>query len=467
MAYTFSGSSRTPVGATTGYSTSDPVTGSISVNPLRDNLVVLLLLSSGATARTGGAPTFGTNTMIQANTSQGGLSSPEIRSEMWYITASGINQPTIIDTDVSVPNTGGQRICYDLISAYAGPGKTAYLQVATGSANATTSTNPYCSITPTGGSNIIFEVVANGANSWAPTARTGNFTNINDNDIGNYGGGMMYAITDRTTLTTGSWTFGTAEDWGIVMAAFGETNAPIYLQNSDHIVTSPEVTITFHEPTFSLVVDNTTHVVISDNVVVTYNEPTFSLSVDSSAHNTYSDNIVLTQNHLLEIQSSSHAHISDNVNLAQNYILTVENTIHVQISDNVVLTQNYLLEIQSTTHALLSGNIDLIQSGALTVQGTIHIQTSDNVSLTQHQILTNDNSSHVVTSGAIGLTQNYLLTQVNNSQHLLTSGDITLIQNYILVVMMATHIATSGNINLGAGASVPIKQIHYMRLRSG
>ena len=54
---------------------------------------------------------------------------------------------------------------------------------------------------------MIFEVVANGGNTWLPTARTLNWVNLNDNDIGNYGGGMQYIITDTVGVVTGSWTF--------------------------------------------------------------------------------------------------------------------------------------------------------------------------------------------------------------------------------------------------------------------
>jgi hypothetical protein len=292
--YTVSGSSRTPVGATTTYTTSDPVTGSIAIG-IGDTLVVALILNSGGTPRTGGAPTFGTYTMSQADTSRAGLTSPEITCEMWYITASGINQPTITDTDISLPNTNGGRTVIDLVSAKTAPGKTSILQVATGSAVATTSTNPYCKITPTAGSNIIFEVVADGANTWNPTARTAIFTNINDNDIGNYGGGMQYAITNSTSIITGSWTFGTAEDWGVVMAAFGETNAPIYTKDVTQAQTSDNVTLTVYNPIL-LTVQDAQQLQTSDNTTLDYHPetpPTTVLGTPAEGYQTAASSLEL------------------------------------------------------------------------------------------------------------------------------------------------------------------------------
>ncbi len=466
--YTFSGSSRTPVGATTGYSTANPVTGSITVNP-SDTLLVLMLLNAGAD-RLGGAPNFGGNTMLQADTVRSGLTSPEISAEMWYITASGINSPTITGSEVSVPNTGGDRICFDMVTAYSAPGKTSMLQVATGSAVAVSSTNPYCRITTTAGSTIIFEVVADGANSWASTGRTAIFTNINDNDIGNYGGGMMYSITNTVGIITGSWIFGTGEDWGVVMAAFGEKNAVIYLNNANHSLTSDEVVITAHEPTVILspnsaqqtqIVDgdlslyqnyilvsvgNTEQLQTADNVVLTYHAPSFSLTVDNSTNSQSSDTVVLIQHQIL---------ITDNSTQAQ----TAENTILTVHAPSWSLTLSDAIQLQSAS------NVDLVQAGAIGAQGSTHAQFSDALTLTQHQLLTANSTTHLQTSGNIDLSQSGAIG-IQNVIQAQFADNVILTQHFVLVMLIATQLITSNNVSLSGGGVVPVKMIHYMRLRS-
>jgi hypothetical protein len=567
--YTFSGSSRTPVGATTGYLTDNPITGSIAVNPNRDTLVVLMLINAGGAARSGGAPTFGANTMLQVDTSRRGGTSPEISAEMWYITASGIGQATITDTDISVPNGGADRIAFDLVSAYAGPGKTSVLQVATGSAVASTSTNPYCTITTTAGSTMIFEVVANGANTWAPTARTGNFTNINDNDIGNYGGGMMYAITNIVGPITGSWTFATAEDWGVVMGAFGERGALAYPNTSTHLTTSTgDINLTQHE-LYTLSPDNSSHLQASGNVELTYNPPPqqFTLVLDSSAHaqaagnvdltayvpnytlsvnstgqiqvsgnvtltayspagnavpdstqhlqssgsiiltqhygaltldssahaqatssvtltayvpnftltvngavNTQaSSSVTLTQHQILAVNGAQHAQASGNVVLTAyipNFTLTVNSSAHAQASGNVVLTQHQVLVVDSAQHTQVSTTVTLVQGGAIGVQPSVHAVSSGALALTQHQILATNGASHLQTSGIITLSQGTALALVNNAVQAQSSGNVALTQHYILVVLIATQLLSSSNVSLGGGGVIPIKMMHYIRLRS-
>jgi hypothetical protein len=496
--YTVSGSSRTPVGATTTYTTSNPVTGSIAIG-IGDTLVVALILNSGGAGRTGGAPTFGTYTMSQADTSRAGLTSPEITCEMWYITASGINQPSITDTDISLPNTNGGRTVIDLISAKTAPGKTSILQIATGSSVATTSTNPYCKITPTSGSNIIFEVVADGANTWAPTARSGTFTNINDNDIGNYGGGMMYSITDTTGTITGSWVFGTAEDWGIVMAAFGERSPFVYPNVSTHLIASEEVALTYHE-LYTLSLDSSSHLQTSDNIELTYNPPPqeYTLVLDSSTHPQTADNVVLTAyvpTYTLNIDSITQTQTSGNVTLtayepASNVI--PDNTQHLQASDNVIISQHYValtlsnpqhsqtaanitltpyipswtLIVGSTTHSQTATSVNLIQGGAIGVQSPSHAQNTSALALSQHQILSANGTTHLQTSGTIALSQGISLTLVNNAIQAQSSDNVALLQHYILVVLIATQLISSTNISLGGGGAIPIKMMHYIRLRS-
>jgi hypothetical protein len=183
-----------------------------------DTVLVLELTVVGATNRAGGAPTWNGVAGQQANTTQKAAASPEASVEIWYWLA-----PATGSLNFSIPNTGSATIVSIAVTGRAASGFTSALDVATG--NNGTSTNPTSgAMTTTVNGDIVFAGVATGAQTWAPTGRTG--TQIFDTDDGANGGGMQYLLQATAGSTTMSWTFGTSEDWGVVAVAFKEVAAP-------------------------------------------------------------------------------------------------------------------------------------------------------------------------------------------------------------------------------------------------
>lgn len=376
MAHTIGTINRIPAGDTTTYSTANPVTGSL-LPTTGATLLIATILYSGGTDRTGGAPTFGDNTMIQADTARRGATSPEVSTEMWYLTASAISSASITGSWVSVPNGGAARIVVNLISAVAKPGKTSGVQVTTGSVNATTSTNPYCKITTTAGSTIIVETIANGANTWAPTGRTANWVNVNDNDIGTYGGGTQYLITDTVGVITGSWTFGTGEDWGIVMTAFGEAPPQVYANDSIQGQTSPEIELI--APVY-LTVSNGTQEQTADILTLTQNY--FLSQTGNISQLQVVDKPTLTQHGpTVDIKDIIQIQTANNVNLTQHHVLAIYNIAQIQTANTINLVQNNLLSPINSTQNQVSGNTILTQNFLLVLMIAIQLQTANNVTL--------------------------------------------------------------------------------------
>lgn len=179
-----------------------------------ENLLIVMLKVNGGTNRAGGSLTYGSQTMSQANSTQKAAASPEASTELWYL----IN-PTVGTATLTIPNTGGLTI-FRVVASGRCSG-TPYLVGANGSNG--TSTNPSAgSVTLPDYGNILFATVCSGATTWAPSARSG--TQIQDTDDGAHGGGTQYLISTNPVPAgqTMSWTFGTSDDWGAVVAAFGE-----------------------------------------------------------------------------------------------------------------------------------------------------------------------------------------------------------------------------------------------------
>lgn len=472
MSYTFSGSNRSPVGATTGYSTANPVTGSVVIGS-RDTLLVLMFINSGGAARTGGAPTFAGSTMSQADTSRRGATSPEISSEMWYITASGINLPTLPTSasEVSLPNGGGDRICWDVVTAYPKPGKTSAVQVTTGSVNTGATANPYCPITTTAGSTIIFEVVANGANSWAPTGRTATFTNINDNDIGNYGGGMMYRITDTIGVITGSWIFGTTEDWGVVMAAFGETDAPIYLRNAAQTQTVSSPTLTAHAPQFSAVAQNCTQTQTTSSAGVLSAHYSLTLPIDWKQTQTV-DNVILTQHYVLGVYSPTQVQITSAVSLSAHYnIATVYTATQTQITSQPVIVYHQFtaqLTIDAIAHGQIALPVTLNAHYTITsVYGTVQAQIVNQPTLVYHQFtaqLTVESITQIQAVSSIILLQHYSGLAIGYVSQLQTTTSVTLSAAYSIITDSDTMMQVVAIITFATGG-LTRQMMHYARMR--
>jgi len=176
-------------------------------------LFVLSIVVGGTTARAGGAPTYNSVAMTQADTVR---SSTETKAELWYL----LSPPTGSSLQVSIPNTGAVFLSPVASSYKAASGCASALRTANGGTG--TSTNPTGpTLTGLASGDVIIAVVGTGANAWAPTARTG--TQLYDRDDGAYGNGAQYLIkTDATDVAMG-WTFGTSDDWAICEAAFKET----------------------------------------------------------------------------------------------------------------------------------------------------------------------------------------------------------------------------------------------------
>jgi hypothetical protein len=211
MAHTFgNASTRASSTATTITSaTYTPTTGATAL--------VLVLWVGGATNRAGGTPTFAGQNLTQANSTQKAAASPESSVEIWYL----IGTPTVPSSGTaSIPNSGGLTIDYTLASCVAGTGMSSAFDVAAGSNG--TSTNPTCGAFSGGvaANSFQFAAVASGAQTFAPSARTG--TSIEEADIGARGLGLQYLATSGAGALTMSWTFGTSDDWGAVAVSFKE-----------------------------------------------------------------------------------------------------------------------------------------------------------------------------------------------------------------------------------------------------
>jgi hypothetical protein len=205
MAFTFAlGRARTS-------SAGNPITFSYTV-AAGDSLIVLLLNVASGTSRAGGAPTWGSVTLTQVNSTQKAAASPEASAEMWYMA-----NPTPGTQTFTIPNTGALTILATVCIGRAGSGQTVVLETSNGGNN--TSTNPTPGSVTTGwDGDIIFAVTAGGWQNF--TTATAAFTSIAITDDGATGGGEQYTIQAVHGAAELSWTFGTSDDWGAVVGAF-------------------------------------------------------------------------------------------------------------------------------------------------------------------------------------------------------------------------------------------------------
>lgn len=181
--------------------------------------LLVLFVFAAPPDRGGGAPTYNGIALSQADQRRYASSSPEIDCECWYL----INPPTGSAYTVSIPNPNARNIMAVAASFKAAAGYTSALRVATGGSN--TSTNPSCPpLTGVQSGDALVAGVGNGADAWAPTARTG--VQLYDQNDGTYGHGTQYLLPTSAGDVTMSWTFDTSDDWGAVAAAFMEVQAP-------------------------------------------------------------------------------------------------------------------------------------------------------------------------------------------------------------------------------------------------
>lgn len=190
----------------------NPITVAHTINA-GETVLVLMMKVVGATDRTGGAPTYGGRAMVQASTTQKAASTPECSAELWYLTNPKVGAGTLV-----IPNAGSLTIFYERAAAKAPLGYGSVVNAVVG-ANAT-SVNPTATLQLTEPNTIIFSIVATGAQTWAPSARTG--TLIADSDDGATGTGSQYLITNTIGAQVMGWTFATNEDYGTVAAAFSQ-----------------------------------------------------------------------------------------------------------------------------------------------------------------------------------------------------------------------------------------------------
>ena len=220
MAHTYGGGGRLPTSGTT--TTANPVTASLTL-PAGTTALWVSIVAGGTTARSGGTPTFNGTALTAGNVKTNGGGTPETCAEDWYLLAP----PTGAAYTLSIPNAGalGLAIAYAYASADVGKSSVYDNAVITQGS----STSPSTSFTVTDGA-IWFGAVGTGAQTWAPSARSG--SQINDWDAGSWGRGAQYGIKSGTGSQTVSWTFGTSEDWVIQAVAFKEQANPVTVSPS-------------------------------------------------------------------------------------------------------------------------------------------------------------------------------------------------------------------------------------------
>ena len=204
-------------------STSDPVTGNHTCDA--DAKLLVATLVCGVNGRTG-APTYNSVPLTQADSTRSSSLNPEAFAELWYLPGPDTGSAYAI----SVPNPLGLSLEVCTSSYIPDADCDVKLDVATGGQN-NSSANPSVSTTPLTNSAVIVAVVASGHDTWAPSARSG--TQLYDTDNGTWGSGHQYYVQDGTPAAKAmSWTQA-AEDWGMVVAAFGSYGIGIHVSKSN------------------------------------------------------------------------------------------------------------------------------------------------------------------------------------------------------------------------------------------
>lgn len=188
----------------------NPVTASYTCGAGAKLLIASLFCQF--TTRGGGVPTYNGVSMTQVDTIRSAPSAAECAAEMFYL----LNPTTGSSLTFSLPNTDARIMVVHLHSYIPTSGFTFAFDAGTGTGN--TAANPSHSITTTRSGDLILAALATGANSWNPTGRTG--TLLFDEDVGTWGGACQYYVMTGSGAQTMSWTFGTSDDYGIVLGAF-------------------------------------------------------------------------------------------------------------------------------------------------------------------------------------------------------------------------------------------------------
>jgi len=195
-------------------SASNPITTAITV-PVGCTVMVVLMNVIAGSVRTG-ALTWGEFTLsTPAQSPQIDVTAPEASAELWYL----LNPPTGVSKTLTIPNGFARTIFYTVEGGSAAAGGTSAFDASNG--GHATAVNPTPgAITITEAGEAVWAIAAGGWTTWAPSAQVG--TIIANTDDGATGGGEQYALNPAIGSFTLSWTFGTSDDWGSVVAAFKE-----------------------------------------------------------------------------------------------------------------------------------------------------------------------------------------------------------------------------------------------------
>lgn len=186
--------------------TSDPLTASYTCDGSAKLLILGIVVGAGS-ARTGGAPTYNSVAMTQADSTRTGT---ETSTELWYL----IDPTAGSSQTISVPNTGAATLWVKASSYLPPPGRSIAFDTATG--NQTSGANPSVSITPTVNGALIYAVLGDGANA-APSAQSWN--NINRTAHSTYSEDNQYNLLGQARASSATWTVATGS-WGMCVAAF-------------------------------------------------------------------------------------------------------------------------------------------------------------------------------------------------------------------------------------------------------
>ncbi len=175
-------------------------------------LLVLGIVTEGATARTGGAPRYNSVPMVQVNSTR---IATEVNVEMWYLA----NPSTGSAYTIAVPNSN-TRTLYVIASSYkAASGKTSALDVSSGDVQ--TNANPYVCVWPTADGAVIVDILGDGYDT-APTAN--DHTLLYKTGDGTYSDNAQYYLQPASGQDCPDWTVG-SDDWAMIVGAFKEVPA--------------------------------------------------------------------------------------------------------------------------------------------------------------------------------------------------------------------------------------------------
>ncbi len=213
-----------------------------AANPLTSNytpgsgatVLVLGIVAAGSVQRSGGAPTFNSNALTQADQTRQHGTNPEISCELWYL----LEPDTGSALEVSIPNPTSLTLHIQVSTYKAASGFTSDLDVEGGDSG--TSASPSVSLTPTENGAVIVGVFGDGED-FIPSDQTG--TELNTTDDGLYSDSNQFTLqavaaaieTGWTTQTYGAGVYGGGvyngdDDWCLSAVAFKETNIVVTVE---------------------------------------------------------------------------------------------------------------------------------------------------------------------------------------------------------------------------------------------